>query len=151
MGRLKSHRYMYMTVVCVCVCVRVCVCLWRESMLQIINKRVKNNHLRNKSSAKTCCTGRINTVIHVSAQSTTNNNVKGITNSLKEVQAYVMLLNWNIFKKMVDNESRSNHNISWFILWQSSSALSNNSPKWIFIFTTWKTTNSIAATKEKDI
>lgn len=76
----------------------VCTEAWVE---RIINLRIWRYHLRNESSAKACCTGRINTIIHVSTQCTTNNNVKWITNTLK-VQANVTmsLSHCNAFSKM---------------------------------------------------
>lgn len=74
-------------------------------MIQIINRRGKNYHLRNKGSPKACCTGRINTIIHVSAQSTTNNNVKWITNSLKKykqmLQYFIKLFLKNVLMMKV--------------------------------------------------
>lgn len=77
-----------------------CMYKKKKRMLQSFDNRLKYDHLRNKSSAKTCCTSRINTIIHVSTQSATNNNIKWVADSLKEVQANVITLESNYFKIM---------------------------------------------------
>lgn len=71
-------------------------------------------------------------------------NMKRWTTQFTRIQVSLDDVSWF-------DERNLHHNISWFVLRQCGSALSNNTPKWIFTFTACKTTNSIAVTRVSSV